>query len=138
MPAYTTNSTVAESPIPQSWSFYCALIATMGFAGFYADWAQRYVPTWVVVGVLVAPFAVLVCVHWNELPDRVVMTFHLGAATLFLLLAAGMEISHFMGYQPEGANFFRVLAHLGWTFAWADTLRQIRARNQALRSVNSP
>ena len=105
------------------WSLYCAIISLFGITGYYADLLLARVPDWVAVGVFTLPVMIVIFVQWGELPDRLVACFHLFAASLFLAAAVGMEIGHWLGYRPEGSTFFRILAHVGWTFSWGGILR---------------
>jgi hypothetical protein len=109
------------------WSFYCALISLFGITGYYSDLLRQRVPDWVAVGLFMAPILIILFIQWGEAPNRVVVASHIIAASLFMTLALGMEIGHFLGYQPEGSGFYRILAHLGWTFAWAGIYRRARA-----------
>jgi len=138
MPARASNPDL-EAPIPGGqWSLYCAIIASFGFAGFYhADLTEPWIPGWLSVGIMILPVTILVMVPWGELPDRVVMIAHSFAATLFVAMALGMEIGHALGYRPEGSTFFRILAHLGWTFTWVAVIRRIRYVRQLRRQSQS-
>jgi len=115
------------------WAIYCALISVFGVTGYYSDLLRPLVPDWVGVGVLIAPIVIILFVQWGEFPDRVVAACHIIAASWFMILALGMELGHLIDYQPQGSGFFRILAHLGWTFAWAGIFR--RARRTSERKV---
>jgi hypothetical protein len=108
------------------WSFYCAVISLFGVAGYYADLFRQYVPDWMVVGLLIAPVGIILFIQWGEAPERVVAASHIIAASWFMMLALGMEVGHFFGYQPYGSGLYRILAHVGWTFAWAGIYRRAR------------
>ena len=82
--------------------------------------------TWAAVAIFITPVILILFVQWGEAPDRVVAVSHLIAVSVFTLFALGMEVSHFLGYQPEGAILYRILAHLGWTFAWAGIYRKAK------------
>lgn len=109
------------------WSFYCALVSLFGITGYYSDLLRPHVPDWVAVGLFIAPVLIILFIQWGEAPDRIVAACHIIAASWFMILALGMEIGHFLGYQPKGSTFFSILAHLGWTFAWAGVFRRARA-----------
>jgi hypothetical protein len=109
------------------WALYCAIISLFGLTGYYADLFRKFLPDWLGVGLLIAPLAVIVFIQWEELPDRTVAIAHSAAASWFMLLALGMEAGHLLGYVPKGTILYRVLAHLGWTFAWAGIYRRARA-----------
>jgi len=108
------------------WAFYCALISVFGVTGYYSDLLRPLVQDWVGVGVLIAPIVIILFVHWGEFPDRVVATCHIIAASWFMILALAMELGHLLDYQPQGSGFYRILAHLGWTSAWAGIFRRAR------------
>ena len=112
------------------WAFYCALISVLGLTGYYADLFRPHVPDWVGLGVLVAPLIIIVFIQWGEAPDRVVAAAHISAASWFMALALGMEVGILLGYEPRGAVFYRVVAHLGWTCAWAGIYRRARAHSR--------
>ena len=108
------------------WSFLCALISIFAITGFYSDLLRRFIPDWAAVAIFISPVIIILFVQWGEAPDRVVAVSHLIATAVFTLFALGMEVSHFLGFQPEGAYLYRLLAHLGWTFAWAGIHRRAR------------
>ncbi len=112
------------------WAFYCALISVFGLTGYYADLLRPHVPDWVGVGLLIAPIVIILFIQWHEAPNRLVAAAHIFAASWFMALALGMEIGILLGYEPRGSGFYRILAHLGWTFAWAGVYRRARARAQ--------
>jgi hypothetical protein len=114
------------------WAFYCALISVFGLTGYYSDVLRGHVPDWIGVGLLIAPIVVIVFVQWGEAPDRVVAIAHFTAALWFMILAIGMEVGHLFGYDPKGSVFYRILAHLGWTFAWAGIYRRARLSRQKI------
>jgi hypothetical protein len=95
------------------WILYCALISCFGVTGYYSDLVRPYVPAWLAVGVFVAPVITIVLVNWGEAPDKFVRWAHIGAATLFMLLGLGMIVGELVGYRPEGAGIYHLLAHLG-------------------------
>jgi hypothetical protein len=107
-----------------------AIWGACAFAGYYSDLLQPHVPAWLAVGVFILPVLILNFVRPGEAPDRLVIVTHRFAAALFLVLAAGMEIGSWRGYRPEGLAFYRVLAHLAWTFSWAGVLKDVRARRK--------
>jgi hypothetical protein len=111
------------------WSFYCAVISVFGIAGYYSDLLRPHVPDGLAVGLLIAPVVIILFIQWGELPGRVVAASHIVAASWFMILALGMEAGHFLGYQPNGSGLYRVLAHVGWTFAWAGIYRRARQKN---------
>jgi hypothetical protein len=113
------------------WSFNCAVISVFGLAGYYSDLLRPYVPDRVAVGLLIAPVIIILFIQWGEVPERVVAGSHIVAALWFMSLALGMEVGHCLGYQPDGSGLCRLLAHMGWTFAWAGIYR--RARRTAKR-----
>lgn len=133
------KTAVENHPIPNwitgypSRTYFCALVSLFGLTGFYADLLMPLVPDWLGIAILVSPFALVLMVQRGEAPDRLVYRCHLFAATLFLLGALGMEIACLAGYKPEGHALFRFLAHLGWTFAWANFLREARVLRQQTR-----
>ena len=106
---------------------YCALLGTFGMTGYYADLLQGNIPDWLAIGIFILPLVLIVFVQRNEAPDRLVNLTHLLAAIWFMTLALGMELGHWIGYQPEGMALYRVLGHLSWTFAWAGIYRRARA-----------
>ena len=108
------------------WAFYSALISVFGLTGYYSELVRPFVPAWLAVGVLIMPIVVILFVQFGELPDRLVARCHLLAAFWFMTLALGMELGHVLGYQPRGLTLYRVLAHIGWTFAWAGIYRRAR------------
>jgi hypothetical protein len=112
------------------WAFYCALLSVFGLTGYYADLLRGYVPDWVGVGLLIAPLIIIVFIQWGEAPDRFVAISHLIAALWFMTLALEMEIGHVFRHDPTGSVFYRILAHLGWTFAWAGIYRRARLSRQ--------
>jgi hypothetical protein len=111
-----------------AWSFYCALISIFGLTGYYADLLRPHVPDWLGVGLLIAPIIIIVFIQWGEAPDRLVVAAHTLAASWFMALALGMEVGILLGHEPNGSAFYRILAHLGWAFAWAGIFRRARAR----------
>jgi hypothetical protein len=120
------------------WAFYCALVSVFGLTGYYADLLRPHVPHWVGVGLLIAPLVVVVFIQWGEAPDRLVAGAHIIAAAWFMALALGMEVGILLGYEPRGAGLYRVLAHLGWTCAWAGIYRRARARMHASELIAPP
>lgn len=114
-------------------SLYCAMLSLLGLTGYYADILRYHLPDWAVVGLLVTPITIILFIQWGDVPDRIVAISHIIAASLFMILAIGMEIGILIGYHPKGTNFYRVLAHIGWTFAWGDIYR--RARLNSKKSV---
>lgn len=108
------------------WALYCAVVSLFGLTGYYADLLMPRVPDWLGVVILVSPLILIMMIQPGEAPPWLVSTCHLAAATLFLLAAVGMEIGCLLGYKPDGHGFFRVLAHLGWTFAWGGILQEAR------------
>tara|TARA_R110002096_G_scaffold203718_5_gene389041 strand:+ start:953 stop:1387 length:435 start_codon:yes stop_codon:yes gene_type:complete len=127
---FTVPSWITGYP---SRALFCATISLFGLTGYYADLLMPLVPDWVGVVILVSPLALVLMVQRGEAPDWLVYRCHLIAATLFLLGALGMEIGCLFGYQPDGHGLFRVLAHLGWTFAWADLLREAKGLRRRVR-----
>jgi len=117
------------------WAFYCALISVFGLTGYYADFLHGLVPDWVGVALLIAPVLIIIFIQWGEAPARVVAASHIIAASWFMILAIGMEIGILLGHEPKGSDFFRILAHFGWTFAWAKIYRQAR---QTLPGIGEP
>ena len=115
------------------WASYCALVSTFGITGYYSDLLRPLVPAWVAVGLFIAPVLIILFIQWGEVPDRVVAVCHIIAAVWFMILALGMELGHLLDYQPKGSGFYRILAHFGWTFAWAGIFR--RARRTCERKV---
>ena len=120
------------------WSFGCALISIFAITGYYADLLRRLMPEWAAVAVLLSPITIILFVQWGEAPDRVVAVSHIVATAIFTLFALGMELASFLGYQPEGAGVYRLLAHLGWTFAWAGIYRRARVVSEGLTSKATP
>lgn len=114
------------------WALYCALISIFGLTGYYSDLLRGRVPDWVAVGLFIAPVIIIVFIQWGEVPDRIVAIAHGAAATWFMILALGMEVGHFFSYDPKGSVFYRILAHVGWTFAWAGIYRKARLSRQKL------
>ncbi len=112
------------------WSFYCAVISLFGVTGYYADLLRRHVPDRVGVGLLTAPLLLILFIQWGEVSDRVVAVTHMIAASWFMILALGMEVGHWLGYAPKGTGFYRILAHVGWTFAWAGIYRRARRSSE--------
>jgi hypothetical protein len=55
-----------------------------------------------------------------------------------MALAVGMEVGLLLGYAPSGSVLYRVLAHLGWTFAWAGIYRRARTHAQAAELGTPP
>ena len=108
-------------------SFPCAVASVLGLTGYYSDLLRRLVPDWVAVGLFIAPIGIVLSIQWGEVPDRIVAAAHTIAASWFMILALGMEVGLLLGYQPRDSGLFRVLAHVGWTFAWAGVYRQARA-----------
>ena len=91
------------------------------------------------VGLLMAPITIILLAQWGIGSDRVVATSHLVATSLFMTLALGMELGIMLGYRPIEAGFFRLSAHLGWTFAWAGIYRRAkRARKKILEEDVKP
>jgi hypothetical protein len=82
------------------------------------------------VALLIAPVVIILFIQWGELPDRVVAASHIVAASWFMLLALGMEAGHFLDCQPIGSGLYRLLAHVGWTFAWAGIYRRARLSSE--------
>jgi len=109
------------------WSLYCALISLFGITGYYSDLLRQRVPAWMAVALFTAPIMIILFIQWGEASDRVVAIAHIVAAMLFMILAIGMEVGTLVGYTPRGTLFYRILAHLGWTFAWAGIYRRARA-----------
>ena len=107
-----------------NWALYCAIVSTFGLIGFYSEPLKGRVPDWLGVGVFVLPVSLIVLVQWGDLPDRAVAFVHFLAASIFLVASLGMELWIAAGYRPEGVTLFRVLAHLGWTFAWGKILKR--------------
>jgi hypothetical protein len=112
------------------WTFYCALVSVFGLTGYYADILRPHVPDWVGVGLVIAPLVIILFIQWGEARDRFVAAAHIFAASWFMALALGMEIGILLGYAPRGSGFYRVLAHLGWTCAWAGIYRRARAHTR--------
>ena len=108
------------------WTLYCAVVSLLGLTAYYSDLLRPRLPAWVVVGLFTAPVVIILFIQWGEAPDRVVALSHKLAASLFMLLALGMEIGILLGYEPKGATLYRVFAHAGWTFAWAGIYRRAR------------
>ncbi len=107
---------------------YCAIISVFGLTGYYSGLLRGHIPDWVGVGLLMAPLAILVLIRWGEAPDRIVAMAHRFAAGWFMILALGMEVvGHLSRYNPEGVLLYRILAHLGWTLAWAGVYRKARS-----------
>ncbi len=100
-----------------AWAFYCAVVSLFGVTAYYADLLRLLVPDWIGLGLLIAPIVVIVFIQYGEAPDRFVAATHILVAAWFMTLAVGMEVGHWLGYSPRGTLFYRVLAHLGWTFA---------------------
>ena len=120
------------------WAFYCALISVFGLTGYYADLLRPHVPDWVGVGLLILPLIIIVFIQWGEAPGRLVAAAHIFAASWFMALAVGMEVGLLLGYAPSGSVLYRVLAHLGWTFAWAGIYRRARTHAQAAELGTPP
>ncbi len=120
------------------WAFFCALISVFGLTGYYADLLRPHVPDWVGVGLLIVPLVVIVFIQWGEAPGRLVGATHIFAASWFMALALGMETGILLGYAPRGSTLYRVLAHLGWTFAWAGIYRRARAHTHEAELGASP
>jgi hypothetical protein len=57
---------------------------------------------------------------------RLVDRCFLGGYLRRFLTARALALKRFHGDGPRGAAFYRVLTHLGWTFAWADIYRRVR------------
>jgi len=114
------------------WAFYCAMISTFGLAGYYSELLRRFVPDWVGVGLIMAPLVTILLIPWGEFPDRVVAVTHTVAASWFMILAVGMEVGGLLGYEPRDSGLFRVMAHVGWTFAWGGIYRRARARSREM------
>ena len=112
------------------YSLYCALMTVFGLTGYYSDLLRPRVPDWIAVAVLIAPVVIILFIQWGEVPDRVVALSHIIAASLFMVLALGMEIGILLGYEPKGSAFYRILAHLGWSFAWAGIYRRARLTSE--------
>ena len=108
------------------WSFFCALMSILAITGFYSDLLRQFLPDSAAVAIFITPVILILFVQWGEAPKRVVAASHLIATAVFTLFALGMEVSQFLGYQPEGAILYRLLAHVGWTFAWAGIYRRAR------------
>jgi hypothetical protein len=114
------------------WSFCCALFSTFGVTGYYSSLLRHRVPDWLMVGLLMAPITIILLTQWGIGSDRVVATFHLVATSLFMTLALGMELGIMLGYRPIDSGFFRLSAHLGWTFAWAGIYRRAKRTRQKI------
>lgn len=104
--------------------WFPALFSTFAFAGYFSDLLRPQVPDWAAVGVFIAPIVCIVFVQWGNLPNHIVATVHLTAAFLFFILAGAMEVGMALGYEPELSTLYRILAHMGWTFAWTPILRR--------------
>ena len=120
------------------WSLYCAIISTFGITGYYSDLLKPHVPAWVAVGLFTAPLAAIVFIQWGEQDGRIVAATHIIAASWFMVLSLGMELGGFLRYTPEGSTLFRVLAHLGWSFAWAGVYGRARAYRRQRAESSRP
>jgi hypothetical protein len=119
------------------WAFYCALLSVFGSTGYYSDFLRNRIPDWAAVSLFIGPLLIIVFIQWGELPDRVVARCHIIAASWFALLAVGMEVGHFLGYSPKGSLLFRLLGHLGWTFAWAGIFRRAKTSIKGAKNGES-
>ncbi len=121
-----------------AWAFYCAVVSLFGLTAYYADLLRRLVPDSIGVGLLIAPIVMVVFIQYGEAPNRFVAAAHIVAASWFMALALGMEVGHWLGYSPRGTLFYRVLAHLGWTFAWLGIYRRARALSRQKEQPYDP
>jgi hypothetical protein len=119
------------------WALWCAIMGTLGCTGYYGDVLGERLPAWLAVSVFTLPIALVIMVNYGELDERVVMWVHGIAAGLFFLLAMGMEVGSLLGHRPEGHVFYRVLAHLAWTFGfgkvWVEACQVAKRRREGGR-----
>ena len=109
-----------------------AICSVMGLTGFYSELLRPHLPDLLGVGILISPIILLVCVEWGDASDKTVARIHLLAVALFSLMAIGMEVLMWGGYQPPDSSLFRALAHIGWTFGWAVFYREAQRRRAAI------
>ncbi len=110
------------------WVLWCAVMSTFGFAGFYPDLLRPYINDIVTVVLFVLPLAIIIFVQWGEFPNNIVSKCHIFAVTLITIYSVGMEIASLFNYKPEGVLFYKILSHIGWSFAWVGILK--KAKNQ--------
>jgi|KBSSwiStaDraftv2_1062776.scaffolds.fasta_scaffold744497_1 hypothetical protein len=108
------------------WACFCAMFSIFGLTGYYSEMFKPHMPDWLGVALLMAPLLIVMFIQWGEAPDRVVASAHIIAASWFMVFAIGMEVGILYGYKPKETELFRIMAHLGWTFAWAGILRRAR------------
>jgi hypothetical protein len=112
------------------WTLYFMIISTFGITGWYSDLFKTFLPAWAAVGVFMVPIVIVVFIQWGEASPMIVARAHMTAAAIFTLLSIGMEFGRFFNYHPESELLCKVLAHLGWIFAWGAIFKKARAFRQ--------
>ncbi len=118
--------------------YIMALITGMlAFTVFYADILKPWLPVWAIVALFTLPVALVLFFQYGECSDRVLVIAHLTAATMFLLLAAGLEICIHYGYRPPGTLLYRFAGHFSWSFAWAAIFWRAMARARLKKTADA-